>query len=257
MDEYFREVLSGLARRGLKARLVARPDACTVCRNLQGRVFEPLEAPSIPVEGCLTPPCRCRYESCDPRSAIASLMKAGIAAAKEGRVEEARELLYQVIDLDERNEKAWLWLSEVVTGLDERIVCLENVLAINPSHKVVREALNHLLATRKEVGPGQTAARKIKMAREAIGHIKASQGRAVARRETPPVQITPAMEKVVPEPLAEQPSPKPVAPVRKPVEPLREERISIRSVPMAFLYVLLAILILILVLVALTYTGIL
>jgi tetratricopeptide (TPR) repeat protein len=184
-------------------------------------------------------------------------MRAGIAAAKEGRAEEARELLYQAIDLDERSEKAWLWLSEVVTGLDERIICLEKVLAINPNHEVVREALNHLLAKRKEAGPGQAAARKVKMAREAIGHIKTSQSRAAAWREGPPVQLTPAMEKVVPEPLAAEPPPKPVAPVKEPVEPEREEGISIRAIPMACLYVLLAVLILILVLAALTYAGIL
>lgn len=257
MNEYFQEVLSGLARRGLKARYVARPDACPVCRKLQGRIFEPLEAPSIPLEGCQTPPCRCRYESCDPRSAVEGLMRAGIAAAKDGRVEEARELLYQVIDLDERNEKAWLWLSGVVTGLDERIICLEKVLAINPKHKVVREALNHLLSKRREVGPGQAAARRIKMAKEAIGHIKASQGRAVARGEAPPVQIAPAGGKVVLEPFAEMPPSKAIRPVRKPVEPVKEEKPAIMSVPLAFLYVVLAVLILILVLASLTYAGIL
>ena len=130
-------------------------------------------------------------------------------------------------------------------------------MPINPNHKVVRDALNHLLAKRKEVGPGQSAARKIKMAREAIGHIKASQGRVVAWRETPPVEITPTREKVFPELVAGKPPSKTVAPAKRPVEPLDEGKLPIRFTPMAFLYVLLAVLILILVLAALPYTGIL
>ena len=251
MNEYLRELLTRLANQGLKARFVAHPDACSTCRKLHGRILEPLEAPSIPVRGCLSPPCRCRYEGCDLRPAVASLLTAGIAAVEEQRLQEAKELLYQVIDLDERNEKAWLWLSGVVEGIDERIVCLENVLAINPDREVATEGLNHLLAQRREVGPGQAAARKIKVAREAIGDIRARQEKIATLKGKPPAAISPPREELAREHVAERP------PVKEPVESVKEERLPTRPVAMGFLYVLLAVLILVLVLAALTYTGVL
>lgn len=65
---------------------------------------------------------------------IAELLRRGIAAARARREEEAREILTRVTDLDERNEQAWLWLSGVVASLEERRVCLENALSINPAN---------------------------------------------------------------------------------------------------------------------------
>lgn len=47
-------------------------------------------------------------------SRIEQLLKRGIAAAKVGSSDEARELLSQTLGLDPENEKAWLWLSSVV-----------------------------------------------------------------------------------------------------------------------------------------------
>jgi len=65
---------------------------------------------------------------------IAELLQRGIAAARAGRLQEARQALLQVIELDERNERAWIWLSGVVDSTEERRICLENVLAINPQN---------------------------------------------------------------------------------------------------------------------------
>jgi hypothetical protein len=39
---------------------------------------------------------------------VAELLQAGIAAAKAGRKETARQALLKVTELDERNEQAWL-----------------------------------------------------------------------------------------------------------------------------------------------------
>jgi hypothetical protein len=189
MEGRVQEMPVDLAKQGLKVMLIAHPDACRICRNLQGRIFDPLAAPPLPLEECLTPPCRCRYEGYDARFVVSRLLRAGVNAVHEERLEEARELLYQVIDLDERNERAWLWLSGVVTGIDERMVCLESVLAINPHHELAREGLRYLLMQRRELGTGQRAARKIRAAREAIDHLKASQPKVAALRETPPVPM--------------------------------------------------------------------
>jgi tetratricopeptide (TPR) repeat protein len=74
----------------------------------------------------------------------AELLRRGVAAAKGGRREEARQILLHIVELDERNEQAWLWLSGVVDGREDRRVCLENVLAINPDNFHARQGLRHL-----------------------------------------------------------------------------------------------------------------
>jgi hypothetical protein len=75
---------------------------------------------------------------------VAQWLRQGIAAARAGDVEQARELLLQVVDADEYNERAWLWLSGVVDNDADREVCLENVLAINPDNRLAKAGLVHL-----------------------------------------------------------------------------------------------------------------
>jgi hypothetical protein len=77
---------------------------------------------------------------------VTDTLNRAIAAAKAGRKAEARRLLEMVLDADERNERAWLWLSDVVESDEERIVCLENVLAINPDNEMARKGLAALRA---------------------------------------------------------------------------------------------------------------
>lgn len=72
------------------------------------------------------------------------LLQRGIEAARAKRNAEARELLMYVVQLDEQNEQAWLWLSGVVESLQDRRVCLENVLAINPANQRAQAGLRWL-----------------------------------------------------------------------------------------------------------------
>jgi thioredoxin-like negative regulator of GroEL len=72
---------------------------------------------------------------------IETTLRQGVHAAKAGRKEEARQLLEAVLDADERNEQAWLWMSDVVDSDEERLICLENVLAINPNNEIARKGL--------------------------------------------------------------------------------------------------------------------
>jgi tetratricopeptide (TPR) repeat protein len=69
------------------------------------------------------------------------LLRAGIAAAKSGQRERARDLLMRVVEQDEENVLAWLWLSGVVDTLDDREICLENVLALDPDNEPARKGL--------------------------------------------------------------------------------------------------------------------
>jgi ribosomal protein L40E len=78
------------------------------------------------------------------RGQIESLLERGIEAAKAGEERRARDIFIHVIELDQRNEKAWLWLSSVVETTADRIVCLENVLTVNPDNTYAAAGLQRL-----------------------------------------------------------------------------------------------------------------
>lgn len=63
---------------------------------------------------------------------IQTKLAKGIDAAKQGDYKTAQNMLYDVVEAVPRNEAAWVWLSYVVDTVEDRKICLENVLAINP-----------------------------------------------------------------------------------------------------------------------------
>ena len=65
----------------------------------------------------------------------------GIQAAKNGDKAKARELLYAAADADPRNEMVWMWLSYVMDTAEDRQVCLENVLTLNPVNQYALRGL--------------------------------------------------------------------------------------------------------------------
>ncbi len=75
---------------------------------------------------------------------IETRLELGIEAAQAGEVERAREILTYVIQLDQYNEQAWLWLSSVVESTADKRVCLENVLFINPKNTHAATGLQRL-----------------------------------------------------------------------------------------------------------------
>ncbi|NDJ85056.1 MAG: hypothetical protein GYB66_04140 [Chloroflexi bacterium] len=70
-----------------------------------------------------------------------AMVQKAIAAYKAGKKSTARDILMQVVDLDEENEKGWLYLSLVVDSLEEQEICLDNVLALNPNNEQARKAM--------------------------------------------------------------------------------------------------------------------
>lgn len=87
---------------------------------------------------------------------IQNLLRQGIEAAREGKKAEAREFLEQVIELDDKNEKAWFWLASVVTTDEERRVALSNVLFINPGNERAQALMDKLQAKeRKQKGDAE------------------------------------------------------------------------------------------------------
>jgi tetratricopeptide (TPR) repeat protein len=83
---------------------------------------------------------------------LKALLEEGVAAAKAGQKERARQCLIQVVEADENNEQAWLWLSGVVDGLEDKQVCLENVLALNPDSVPASKGLTWIVQQRARQG---------------------------------------------------------------------------------------------------------
>lgn len=77
---------------------------------------------------------------------IADYLEAGIAAARAGQGPLARTLLSKVVEQDAQVLAAWQWLSRVVTDPEEREICLENVLVLDPQDAPAREELARLRA---------------------------------------------------------------------------------------------------------------
>lgn len=75
-------------------------------------------------------------------------LREGIAAIKGGDKETGRHLLEQIVEANPLHEQAWLWLSAAVDSREERIICLENVLTINPDSELARSGLEKLGAQR-------------------------------------------------------------------------------------------------------------
>ncbi len=71
-------------------------------------------------------------------------LREGIAAAQAGQVEQARLYLLRVVEADEHNLQAWYWLSRVAQSPEEREICLQNVLALDPGHTAVHAELADL-----------------------------------------------------------------------------------------------------------------
>ena len=104
---------------------------------------------------------------------IQTTLQQAVNAANAGRKDEARRLLESVLDVDERNEKAWLWLSSVVDEDEDRIICLENVLTVNPQNEAARKGLAALragpatdVASPTSVPPGSKAVASAKAAND-------------------------------------------------------------------------------------------
>jgi ribosomal protein L40E len=80
------------------------------------------------------------------QSEVNRLLAKGVASAKAGQRAEAYNLLLDVVELDRRNEQAWLWLSTVSDSIEDQRICLENALAINPDNTLAQERLAALAA---------------------------------------------------------------------------------------------------------------
>jgi ferric-dicitrate binding protein FerR (iron transport regulator) len=96
------------------------------------------------------------------------LFKAGQEAARAGENARAHELFRQAIEIDPYHEQIWLWLASVVETDEDRRVCFENVLELNPTNptasrqlqKLEQKALDEALKPDAERQKGLTRRRK-------------------------------------------------------------------------------------------------
>lgn len=119
----------------------------------------------------------------------------GIAQAKAGQRERARELLLRVVERDERNAQAWLWLSGVVDSDEDRRVALENVLTLDPQNATARAGLDWL---DRQVAPQAAPAPQVAEARlvpvqpgggeDSLEKVRGESAQAPARAEEPPTE---------------------------------------------------------------------
>ncbi len=72
------------------------------------------------------------------------LLKAGVDAAKAGRIEEAIKMLTRVVQNDPRSADAWFWLGMVMSDSDKKIYSFRRVLKIEPNHFEARGQLESL-----------------------------------------------------------------------------------------------------------------
>jgi hypothetical protein len=75
---------------------------------------------------------------------IVRMLYEGAVAVTQGRKAAAQELLMKVIELDEQNEQAWLWLSGAVDDPSDQQIALENVIALNPNNRHAQDGLRLL-----------------------------------------------------------------------------------------------------------------
>jgi Tfp pilus assembly protein PilF len=72
---------------------------------------------------------------------LAQMLYDGAVAVQQGDYERARGLLLQVVEHDEENAQAWLWLSGAVDDIDDQQTALENVLALDPANAAAQRGL--------------------------------------------------------------------------------------------------------------------
>ena len=100
----------------------------------------------------------------------------GLAAATTGNRVLARELLQRVVDADENNVQGWLWLSGVVNTLEDREVCLANVLTLDPANEAAHKGLEWVraqIAATPEIEP-ESALAHVEPGAAAEDHITAN-----------------------------------------------------------------------------------
>lgn len=104
-----------------------------------------------------------------------SSVQAAIHAIQRGDRVRGRRLLLEVLETDDQNEAAWLWLSRAVDHPLDQQVALENVLTLNPRNLEARQRLAELSL------PKASSAERARENRSEVLHSPAAPEAAPAR----------------------------------------------------------------------------
>ena len=63
---------------------------------------------------------------------------------KAGDKQSGGKILFELVKAEPQNELAWLWLSACYEKIDQKRICLEKALAINPENPKTKAALQEL-----------------------------------------------------------------------------------------------------------------
>jgi hypothetical protein len=77
-------------------------------------------------------------------TAFARMMRLGQVAHAQGQLRMAHQYWRQAAIIEPDNEMVWVALLDVLENEDDRRVCLQNILAINPANKQARRLLNKM-----------------------------------------------------------------------------------------------------------------
>ncbi|MEE8391023.1 MAG: hypothetical protein V3S14_09545, partial [Anaerolineae bacterium] len=125
-------------------------------------------------------------------------LQQGIAAAKAGERQQARDLLLRVVEQDEENALAWLWLSSVMDSLKDQETCLTHVLSLDPQNQAATRGLE---TVRKKL-QAQTPDPDNQATRKALAMAQRRQ-RAAQGAATPPVTPEPTSVAIIKEPAVD------------------------------------------------------
>ncbi|MGD8472895.1 MAG: tetratricopeptide repeat protein [Anaerolineae bacterium] len=96
------------------------------------------------------------------------LVQRGKAAARVGRLEEAREYLGRAVELEPQNVEAWLSLAAVESDRAGKIACFERVLQLEPDNVEARLGLEMLQSQEVDEGPDEQVEGDVEDELEAI-----------------------------------------------------------------------------------------
>lgn len=90
---------------------------------------------------------------------IEQWLQEGIIAAKAGQYERARFRLLDVVQENQTNETAWFWLYHLFDNYEDRRICLENLITINPRNEWAHKELLRFLDPSVSSQAGQNHSR--------------------------------------------------------------------------------------------------
>ena len=77
-----------------------------------------------------------------------TLLQQAMSAMRAGHELTARDIFLEVVEINPRNETAWMWLTGLLDDLEDCIYACEQVLEINPGNANVSQYLSQLLVER-------------------------------------------------------------------------------------------------------------